>query len=73
LGINHTGFKGLKLHIHRLEGRLLISLNLSIQERLIRDKMLLSSLNQMRYKNMMRIADPYREDVSQLNGGGWNP
>jgi hypothetical protein len=72
LKTNHTRFKGLKLHIHLLESELSISLNLSLQRWLIKDKMLSSSLGRMRYKHVMRIEDPYRGDVSKLSGGGWN-
>jgi hypothetical protein len=35
-----------------------------MQEWLIRDKMLSSSLKQMRYKNLIEVVDLCREDVS---------
>jgi hypothetical protein len=41
--------------------------------KLIGGKMLLRSLEKMRHKCLMRVADLYRGNVYQSNGGGYRP
>ena len=71
LGTNHTRFRGLQLHIHLLESELSISLNMLMQRWLIRNKMLLSLVSQMRHKCVMGIINPCKANVSKSSGGGW--
>ena len=56
LGINHAWFKGLELQIHWLKNWSLINLNLSRQGRLTKNKILVSSSRQIKYKYLMILV-----------------